>query len=97
MSSLDPERDTLLLVNTGAHWVAFVRKDVDDSWKLHDNGKVYAAPDRFVAICVKMYNTTRSICGQYSVNIQPRHRHLYSHYTVKCMVSAVIILNVNRI
>ena len=80
MSSLDPERDTLLLVNTGAHWVAFVRKDVNDSWKLHDNGKVYAAPDRFVAICVKIYNTTRSICGQ------------ISEYTAKTGICTVIPL-----
>ena len=83
MSELDPHRDTHLLVNTGGHWVAFVRKDVNDSWRLHDDGRVYAVPDVCVAIYVKIYNATRSytaylcfICGliwDSAVNIQSAH------------------------
>ena len=61
LSALDPQRDTCLLVNTGGHWVAFVRNDVGDSWRLHDNDKVHAVPDAFVAICVVTYNATRSM------------------------------------
>ena len=37
-----------------------MRNDVNDSWRLHDDGRVYAAPDVFVVICVKIYNATRS-------------------------------------
>ena len=97
MSVVDSRRDTHLLVNTGGHWVAFVRKDINDSWRLHDNGRVYVVPDVLVAICVKMHNTTRSICGPYSVNVQSRHSHCTGIVQSIYGPCTVITMNVNRV
>ena len=58
---LDPQRHTHILVNTGSHWVAFVRKANTDSWRLHDNGRVHAVSVVFVAVHVMIYNATRLI------------------------------------
>ena len=92
MSELDPQRDTHILVNTGAHWIAFVRKDVNDSWRLHDDGRVYATPDAFVAICVKIYNATRSIYSLFVVHLWVMWCTIYSQHTAS--VQPYTVLNV---
>ena len=85
VSALNPQRDTHLLVNTGTHWVAFVRNDVNDSWRLHDDGRVYATPDAFVAICVKIYNATRSIYSLFMVHL----------WVIRCKIDTVSTLPVH--